>query len=295
MTSTLKIARLSCACLLILLAGCTQLSRSWYLSSCDRDIANATRAIESARDDSQRAAAYTERGKAYSEKARYGRAFNLVSTEEYGRLFGLAMKDHDQAVALNPASAEAYYSRGHARYDRASLENGILVNGVLVDRAVMGDQSIEGKNAQKPWFDAAAADFKRAVEKDPRYYLAWDRLGLVHEWAGDLDQAIRDYTEEMALNPLGRTRLADAYCARGSANQKDKKHDAAIADYEKSIDTGATADGCSCDPYNPLLGLYNENRQYDKAWAVVQRALMSGKWIAPELLEKLKKDSGRNN
>jgi hypothetical protein len=28
-----------------------------------------------------------------------------------------------------------------------------------------------------------------------------------------------------------------------------------IADYEKSIDAGAIADGCSCDPYNPLLGL----------------------------------------
>jgi hypothetical protein len=28
----------------------------------------------------------------------------------------------------------------------------------------------------------------------------------------------------------------------------------AIADYEKSIDLGAIADACSCDPYGPLLG-----------------------------------------
>jgi hypothetical protein len=40
----------------------------------------------------------------------------------------------------------------------------------------------------------------------------------------------------MALNPLGRRRLADAYCERGEYHQKDKQFDAAIADYEKSID-----------------------------------------------------------
>jgi len=49
--------------------------------------------------------------------------------------------------------------------------------------------------------------------------------------------------------------LADACCLRGASNQKEKKYDAAIGDCEKSIDTGATADGCSCHPYNPLVGL----------------------------------------
>ncbi|MSV35959.1 MAG: tetratricopeptide repeat protein [Bryobacterales bacterium] len=71
---------------------------------------------------------------------------------------------------------------------------------------------------------------------------------MIHETIGELDQAISDYSQELALNPMGRMRLADAYCARGSANQKEQKHDAAIADFEKSIDTGSTADGCSCIP-----------------------------------------------
>jgi hypothetical protein len=110
-----------------------------------------------------------------------------------------------------------------------------------------------------------------------------------------VDQAISDYTQEMALNPLGRARLADAYCTRGGFDQKEKKNDAAIADYEKSIDTGATADGCSCDPYNPLLGLYAEGPRYDPGWVVVHRAQKSGKWLAPELLDRLKKESGRSS
>jgi tetratricopeptide (TPR) repeat protein len=283
MKTSFKIAGLLCASVLLFLAGWNRMARSWYLSSYDRDISSSAKAIETARDNAHRAAAYAKRGSAYSEKARYSRAFKLISADEYNRLFGLAIKDHDQAVALDPASAEAYYSRGVTYYDRAALET--VVDGVLV-----GSDA-----ARKAWFDPATADFKRAIERDGRLYLAWDRLGLIHETTGELDQAISDYSQEMALNPLGRTRLADAYCTRGYSNQKGKKYDAAVADYEKSIDTGATADGCSCDPYNPLLGLYAEGRRYDQGWGVVHTARKSGKWIAPELLDRLKKESGRSN
>ncbi|MBZ5636823.1 MAG: hypothetical protein LAO55_27175 [Acidobacteriia bacterium] len=286
MKSLVNIARplyVSVVFLGLLLGGCGQMSQSLYLASYDRDISSSTRAIETARDDAHRAAAYTKRGSAYSEKARYSRAFKLIPPDEYARLFGLAIKDHDQAIGLDPASAEAYYRRGETYYDRAALET--VMDGVLV----VSDA------ARKAWFDPATADFRKAVEKDGRHYLAWDRLGLTHETTGELDQAISDYSQEMALNPLGRTRLADAYCARGDSDQKEKKHDAAIADYEKSIDTGASADGCSCDPYNPLLVLYVEDRRYDQGWEVVHKARRSRKWIEPGFLDTLKKESGRSN
>ena len=279
MKLSLKTTGLLCASILLFLAGCGRISQSWYLRGYDRDISSFTKAIAAAGDNAHRAAAYSKRGSAYSEKARYSRAFKLISPDEYDHLFGLAVKDHDQAVALDPASAEVYYSRGQCYYDRAVLE--AVANGVLV-----------GSDAdRKAWFNPAIADFKKAIERDSRHYLAWDRLGLIDETTGELDQAISDYSHEMALNPLGRARLADAYCARGSFNQKAKKYDAAIADYEKSIDTGATADGCSCDPYNPLLALYAEGRRYDQGWGVVNKARKAGKWIAPELQDRLKKES----
>ena len=169
-----------------------------------------------------------------------------------------------------------------AYYDRAVLE--VVVNGTLV-----GD-----KAAWNRWFDPAIADFRKATEKNPRHARAWDSLGLSHETIGELDQAIDAYTQELALDPkLGRSRLADAYCERGNADQKDKKYEAAIADYEKSVDAGATADVCSCDPYNPLFGLYTNERRYDQGWLVVHKAWNQGKWIMPELLTKLQNESGR--
>lgn len=278
--TALKIATL--ASVLLFIPGCTRIARYFYLSSYDRDINSSTNAIERARDNSQLAEAYARRGSAYSEKARYSRAFNLISTDEYNRLFSLAVKDHDQAITLDPARAEPYYTRGVTYYDRAALD--AVVNGHLM-----------GSDAErKTWFGPAAADFKKAIEKDPRLYLAWDRLGMIHETTGELDEAISDYAQEMALNPLGRSRLADAYCARGeSLNPKEKNYDAAIADLEKSIELGASADGCSCDPYNPLIGRYVDARRYDQAWGVVHKAQNSKKWIAPESLDRLKKESGR--
>ena len=266
-----------CVSVALVLAGCSPLERY------EHDISSSTRDIESARDDIHRAAAHSQRGSAYSEKARYSRAFKLIPSEEYERLFRLAIQDHQQAIALDPASAEAYYSRGRTYYDRAVLET--VVNGTLV-----GTEA-----SRKAWFAPAVADFQKAIEKDAKHSEAWDMLGLTHETTGELDQAIADYSQEMTLNALGRSRLAVAYCERGDSHQKDKQLDAAIADYEKSVDFGATPDGCSCDPYNPLLALYSRSRRYDQSWAVVHRALKAGKWVAPDLLEILKKESGRSN
>jgi tetratricopeptide (TPR) repeat protein len=280
----LNIARLLCALAVLSLWGCVQMSQSAYLAVYEHNISSATRAIETAGDDAHRAAAYAERGRAYSEKARYSRAFKLISPDEYARLFGLAIEDHDRAIALDPASAEAYFSRGQTNYDRANHET--VVDGRLV----------VSEAAQKTWFEPAAADFKNAVERDARHDRAWDMLGLTHETSGELDEAVGDYSQEMALNPkLGRMRLADAYCLRGGADQKEKKRAAAIADYEKSIETGANADGCSCDPYNPLLWLYTADRRYDQGWEIVHKARKSSKWIEPLFLEKLTKESGRSN
>ena len=61
------------------------------------------------------------------------------------------------------------------------------------------------------------------------------------------------------------------------------------------IEISATADGCSCDPYNPLFLLCDKNRRYDQGWEVVHKARSSKKCIEPELLDILKKDSGRSN
>jgi tetratricopeptide (TPR) repeat protein len=266
---------------LLLLGGCgwtIGVVQNMRLRSLDADIRKSTKEIEAARDDKARATAYSKRGVAYSEKARYGRAFKIIPAPEYERLFDLAVKDHDQAIALNPGSAEVYFNRGHAYYDRAFL-----------DQVAHSDP--------KTWFDHASADFEMATEKDAGNFMAFDMLGLATEQNGEWDQAIRAYTQERALNRLGKMRLADVYCSRGQQRHKEKNYDAAAADYQKSIEIGASPDdGCTCEPYNSLLSIYDtQTRQYDKAWDLVHQAQKSKRQIDVGLVDQLRKDSGRND
>lgn len=274
--ATFRSVRISGVAALVLLVGCEWYGRGGFLAKCDREIRESTQDIDAARDDAQRAQAHSARGTAYSEKARYSKSFKLISSEEYVRLFDLAIADHDRAVALAPGDARVYLARGLAYYWRAVLE----------DRADPRAAS---------FFQAAKADFTRAVERDPRNEQAFDMRGLVHTAIGDHDQAIRDFAEVAKLDPrLGKMRLADAYCGRGDSDVKAKNYDLAISDYEKAIEFDAPSDGCDCQPDSPLAWAYLETGQVEKSWAAVHRAQRAHRWILPELIERLKKVSGRD-
>jgi hypothetical protein len=261
----------------ILAAAMLTLCACDILAVYDREIEDATRAIATAGSDSGRAAAYSDRGRAYSDKARLSMLRKTIDHDEYVRLFGLAIADHERAVALDPGGAEVWFKRGLTSYDRAAL----------VDEAGVDHE---------PWFDSARADFSKAIERDPRDSTAYDYLGLVDEQTGRMDDAISDYSHEMALDSrLGAARLAELYCSRGQSFLEKKRYDDAAADLEKSIEYGSSDDGCSCEPYNSLAFIYVDAQpQYDKAWELVRNARSLHRSIAPEYVERLKSGSGRN-
>jgi len=214
-----------------------------------------------------------QRGSAIGEKARYSRSFRLISSAEHAHLLDLALKDHSQAVSLEPDSAEMYYLRGRTHYAQATIASIVP----------------EEESQTKVRLAAAKADFSKAIELNPWYAMAYEFRGLADEGTGDLDQAITDYMQLAVLQPKSLYRLADAYCNRGSFHLKDKKYDFAIADFEKSIEIGSSADACQCEPYNPLLAIYLVDKSdIEKARVVVRRAQAAGKMIAREYLEKLK-------
>jgi tetratricopeptide (TPR) repeat protein len=286
MTGSLGLSPLSSLGGLVLLAsfiafiGCVD-----FISARNSDIKQSTQAIETARNDAQRAKAFSSRGVAYSEKARYGWITKQIPNEQCERLFDLAIKDHNQAVALNPNNAEVYFNRGQAYYDHGSQDFVYSAEPWIVNPST------------KAWLDAAASDFEKAAEEDPKNDLAFDRLGLAYEEAGEEDNAVRAYTQELALNPFGKQRLADAYCFFGFRHQQQKEYVAAAAAYQKSTEFGIADDkSCPYDPFGNSVAIYtNEIHQYDKAWEMVHRAQKASRLIAPELIDRLKKDSGRTN
>ena len=285
-------SRVCSLCGVVLLAGLITLAAcgTAFLSARDRDIANSTQAIGTARDDAQRAKAFSSRGTAYSEKARYGRIMKVIPNDEYERWFALAIKDHNQALALDPASAEVYFNRAQTYYDRGALD--------LVESTMRPANGTPPKNSDstKAWFDAAATDFEKAAEIDAKNSRAFDMLGLTYESNGDQDKAVQAYTRELALDRhLGRLRLADAYCNIGYRHDLQKDFAAAATAYLKSIEFGRADDKtCPVEPFAQLIAIYTtETPLYEKAWEIVHEAQKAGRRIAPELIERLKKDSGR--
>jgi tetratricopeptide (TPR) repeat protein len=258
---------------LLLSMGCARIASQFYLSHYEGEIRKAARAIEVAPDNARRASAYAERGSAYGEKARYLRALKLAPAGECNGIFEQAIKDHDQAVALDPENPEVYFQRGMTRYYIVALDPS------------------GGSAAMNAFYAPAKADFSKVIEKDPRNARAFEMRGVVEEATEEHDQAIADYERESALDPkVGRHKVADAYCNRGTFYLRNKQYDLAVPDFEKSIEIGSSSDGCDCEPYNPLVWIYlDQKRDAGKAQDVVCKAQASRKWIAPEYLEKLKR------
>jgi tetratricopeptide (TPR) repeat protein len=264
--------RVLAALLLLATLGC---GPQWFLAGCEREIEEGTKAIEAARSDGQRALAHLQRAHGYSEKARYSRAFKLIEMDEYERLFALAIADHDHAVELAPDNTQVHYGRGRTYFDRAFLEDPADPEWLVV-------------------LGKAEADLTSAVERDRSNVDALDLLGVVHTAMSDLDGAIVDFTRVMALDRhLGKLRLSETYCSRGSAHQKAGEYDPAIADYEKAIELGTFDHGCECQPESPLAWIYYEQKRYDKSWDVITQARRAHRWIAPELLAQLEEASPR--
>jgi tetratricopeptide (TPR) repeat protein len=271
-TSSRSVKRWSIAVLgaaALLLIGCVIMIafQGWYGRS-DWEIRRAGRAIAASTNTTQRSTAYADRADAYSEKAGYSRLMKHIAGEEYNKLFYLAIQDYNRAIALDPDNAEMYYRRGNAFYSRAGL-----------DMIYAPYKSV--------FLAPAKADFSRVVEKNPRDVDALDMLGLTDGSMGDWTEALAVFEQEAALKPKMRFRVSDAYCNRGS-HYPIEKYDLAISDLNRVIQMRDASDPCECEPYNPLLRIYLQTREYDKAREVVALAQRSRKWIAPEYLEQLK-------
>jgi tetratricopeptide (TPR) repeat protein len=241
----------------------------------DREVQAATQALAAAPDDAARARAHVARGRAQSEKARYGQVTRTLPDAECERLFAAAVADLDRAVALAPDDISTWMSRGRTSYDRANP----LVALTPASRAHLA---------------SARNDFAKVLEKDARNAEAYDWRGLTLMREEDLDAAITDFTREAALDPRkGAMRLADGHCLRARKRQQAGQLELAIADYEASIAQQAPKGECECQPETPLAWCYVELGRHQDAWRVVRAAADAGRPVDPEVVGRLVRASGR--
>jgi tetratricopeptide (TPR) repeat protein len=81
-------------------------------------------------------------------------------------------------------------------------------------------------------FEAAIADYTKAIEMKPDDAKAYFNRGAAYSAKGDMDLAIANYTKAIEMKPDD----ADAYFNRGNAYSAKGDKDLAIADYTKAIE-----------------------------------------------------------
>ncbi|MDE0635647.1 MAG: tetratricopeptide repeat protein [Candidatus Poribacteria bacterium] len=157
----------------------------------------------------------------------------------FRRLDTSVLNEYNEAIRLNPDSAEAYFKRGLAR----ALLDPDPVSFADYDEAIRLNPNY------------AEAYFHRACLRD---YLAL-REFLTSDRNAGLRSAISDLDEVIRLDP-NFPYLSDTYYRRGNAKYNLDQYEAAIADYDEAlkIDPGAPGILAERQDAEDILNFYEE-------------------------------------
>ncbi|MCL2688632.1 MAG: tetratricopeptide repeat protein [Chitinispirillia bacterium] len=144
-----------------------------------------------------------------------------------------AIREFNQAIRLDPNSAEMYYNRGKI-YLRVDFDMAIAD----FDQALRLNASFDAayNNRGLAYFnkgdiDMAIADFDQALRLNPNCDIAYSNRGNVYFYKDDFDMAIADYDQALRLNPIS----VETYFSRGNVYVLKGDFDMAIADYDQTL------------------------------------------------------------
>ncbi len=148
--------------------------------------------------------------------------------------FAASDREANGIIVIDPFTANAYTSRGLARYRKgdvdgaiADYELAIQINPGLAAAYLNRGNTRYGKGDR----DGALADWNHALRIDPRHYQAYNNRGVLRADLLDIDGALADFNQAIALNP----RLAEAYYHRGWVRREKGDFDGAILDFNLAI------------------------------------------------------------
>ena len=122
------------------------------------------------------------------------------------RQWDAAFSDYDQALALDPEYADAYFRRAMTREAVGKL-------------------------------DQAASDYETAILHNPDYAEAYSNLGNLHQRAGRYEQALGQHRQAVSLQPAKPFLRFNLACAYALANQPD----AALDELAQALQLGLPA------------------------------------------------------
>ena len=141
--------------------------------------------------------------------------------------------------------------------------------------------------SKKRNWDAAIAEYTKAIGLDPKYALAYINRGAAYTEQGQHDKAILDYTKAITIDPT----LVAANYNRASSYFAKGQHDLAISDWSKVIERNPKH--AKAHYYRGLA--YDQKGQADRALSDLDRAQALGYQVDPVLLTRLRTSAQKNN
>jgi tetratricopeptide (TPR) repeat protein len=211
-------------------------------------------------------------------RARNGRGEAYFHMKKYEE----ALRDYDDAAALNRNYAPAYNSRAilyneQGKYDEA-LENADAAIALDPEFAVYHNTRAVVL-AHRHDYPAAIREYDQAVRFDPYFADAYMNRGVDYGKIGRLAEALADFDKAIAL----RSDYPSAYYNRGNTYADRKDYDQAIRDYTRAIELRPDyREAC----YNRAVAWF-EKKEYRRAWADIRALRSLGAEPPPEFLHAL--------
>lgn len=139
-----------------------------------------------------------------------------------------ALKNLDQALALNPQFVVAYMARGYARYANA------ITNLKLSQHSENEAENILERTEYTVLLQEALSDFDKVLQLDPRVVYSWFNKGNIYFEAQDFTSAMQCYSEAIKIDPS----FGEAYFNRGLSYLKSGNKNQAFADLSKAGELG---------------------------------------------------------
>jgi tetratricopeptide (TPR) repeat protein len=145
-----------------------------------------------------------------------------------------ALAAYEQAIRLDPATAEAYAFRAEVRNDRGEYDQAL----VDCDRALRLDPRLAvayefraDAYIGKRDYDKALRECARALELDARRAGAYNDRGVLYTLQGKPDKAVAEFTRALELDPQN----VRAYGNRASTYFELKDYARAVSDYTATL------------------------------------------------------------
>jgi len=113
--------------------------------------------------------------------------------------------------------------------------------------------------------DAALEEFKKAIETDPKNYIAHNNIGIIYKKKGDIKKAMEEYEKALELNPD----YPLTYNNIGNIHLESGQYDDAIRFYKKAI----SIDSYNAGFYGNVGKAYKYKRMPKEAQESFEKAL----------------------